>query len=94
MEWTSLVTALVSAGFSAGLGGFIGARVAIAKLETRVGHIENEIGTRETGLRGAVHANTNAILNLSGRFDQLDEQAEGFDKRIASLEEWRKRPRR
>jgi hypothetical protein len=87
VEWTPLITALVSAGFSAGLGGFIGARVAIAKLETRVGHIENEIGTRETGLRGAVHTNANAILKVDGRVD-------GLEDRVTSLEEWRKRPRR
>jgi hypothetical protein len=87
MDLTAILTALVSAGVSAGLGGYIGSRVAVAKLETRVAHIESEIGTRETGLRGAMHYFGNEFPKLTGRVD-------GLEDRVSSLEEWRKRPRR
>lgn len=42
--------------------------------EQRIKAIEQELGTRDTGLRGAVHANTNALLRLDGRVTGLEDE--------------------
>lgn len=40
----------------------------------RIEHIEREIGTHETGLRGAAHRNSNKLTALEGRVLELEQR--------------------
>jgi hypothetical protein len=55
-------------------GTLIGAGVAWGVLRQRLAVLEQEVGTRDTGLRGAVHDHTTAILKLDGRLTALEER--------------------
>jgi hypothetical protein len=98
LEW---VEPLVTIGGSV-LGSFIGVRVAVARLEVQVGHIDGmirahdtaidgltnrigvvevnldrmqtDIGTHDTGLRGAVHTHYSLLTSHELRLHAIDDQ--------------------
>lgn len=47
------------------LGAWIAVKVTLARLEERVRTLESEIGTHDTGIRGALHKLTNVVLSQS-----------------------------
>jgi len=51
-----------------------GAGIAYGVLRQRLQVLEQEVGTRNSGLRGAVHDHTQSLLKLDGRVTSLEQQ--------------------
>lgn len=51
-----------------------GAGIAYGILRQRLQTLEQEVGTRDTGLRGAVHRQQNDHLKLEGRVTALEQR--------------------
>lgn len=49
-------------------------RAKLAGIEAELANIKSEIGTRNTGLRGAVHDHSGALLRLDGRLTALEDR--------------------
>lgn len=52
----------------------VGGAVVYGSIREKLKTIEQEIGTRDTGLRGAVHSHSGALLKLDGRVTNLEEK--------------------
>lgn len=72
-EWLpSAITWLISTGIGAAVG-YAAIRSRLENHEVRIKAIEIELGTRETGMRGAIHESANFLLKLEGRIMALED---------------------
>lgn len=58
-------------------GSYVGVRITVARIESRLNYLENEVGRdSRSGLRGRVHKRKGQIGTLAAQIDELRERAE------------------
>ena len=61
---------------AAAAGGYAGVHGRVSRAESRLERLEQEIGTHETGLRGAVHRTANRVTEIDMRLSALERKKE------------------
>ena len=67
-DWLIPVLSIVGAV----IGGWLGMHSRVVRTETKVERIESEIGTHESGLRGAVHRTANRVTEIDMRLHAIE----------------------
>jgi hypothetical protein len=67
-EWLIPILSILGAA----VGAWIGVHSRVVRVETRVDRLESEIGTHESGLRGAVHKTANRVTEIDMRLNALE----------------------
>jgi uncharacterized protein HemX len=62
---------------AAAAGGYAGVHGRVSRAESRLERLEQEIGTHETGLRGAVHRTANRVTEIDMRLGALERRKDG-----------------
>lgn len=69
--WLPTLLASIAGG---GVASYVGVRVALADIGTRLSAVEKEIGSKETGMRAQLHSQQNRLGKHAARLWRLEEK--------------------